>query len=378
VLPWTRAALDLIGANTTNPPRAARTLALVHTAMADAIVAVHDARLAWRRPLPAAAVPGLVPVVTGETGRFGFPSEPAAVAAAASAVLAELYPAELGSLVALAEEAATSQLWAGLAYRSDVEAGMRLGRAIGERAIARARGDGSDAVWDSERPSGAGVWQPTPPAYVESPLEPLAGSWRPWVIGDVVAARPAEPPDWGSPAWQAELAAVQDAVARRTPEQEAAAHFWAGGPGTVTPAGLWIEIAIDLILRDGLESAHAARVLALTSVATADAFVCCWDAKYAYWTARPITADPHLNVLFPTPPFPSFTSGHSTISAAAAAVLGHLFPADAADLAAQAEEAKNSRLWAGIHFPIDNEVGAAMGGMVGRTVADVARHDGAE
>ena len=113
---------------------------------------------------------------------------------------------------------------------------------------------------------------------------------------------------------------------------------------------------------------HAARVLALTSVAMADAFICCWDAKYTYWTARPITADPSLDVLIPTPPFPSYTSGHSTISAAAATVLGHLFPRDAADLAARAEEAKNSRLWAGIHFPIDNEMGALGGGMIGRLV----------
>ena len=83
--------------------------------------------------------------------------------------------------------------------------------------------------------------------------------------------------------------------------------------------------------------------------------------KYTYWTARPITADPTLDCLIPTPPFPSYTSGHSTISAAAATVLGHLFPDDAAALATRAEEAKDSRLWAGIHFPLDNEMGALGG-----------------
>jgi membrane-associated phospholipid phosphatase len=140
---------------------------------------------------------------------------------------------------------------------------------------------------------------------------------------------------------------------------------------------LWIEIARDLIIRDGLDGPHAARVLALTSVAMADAFICCWDAKYTYWTARPISADPALAVLIPTPPFPSFTSGHSTISAAAATVLGHLFPADEATLRDRAEEAKNSRLWAGIHFPIDNEMGALGGGMIGRLVVARARSDGA-
>ena len=105
----------------------------------------------------------------------------------------------------------------------------------------------------------------------------------------------------------------------------------------------------------------------------ADGFICCWDAKYTYWSERPITADPSLDVLIPTPPFPSYTSGHSTISTAAGAVLGHLFPRDAAALAARADEAQNSRLWAGIHFPIDNEMGALGGGMIARLVVARAR-----
>jgi membrane-associated phospholipid phosphatase len=173
----------------------------------------------------------------------------------------------------------------------------------------------------------------------------------------------------------AELVAVQEAVARRTSEQEAAVRFWAGGPGTVTPAGLWIEIARDLIVRDGLDALHAARVLALVSVAMADGFICCWDAKYTYWTERPITANPELNVLIPTPPFPSYTSGHATASAAAVTVLGHLFPDDASRLLERAEEAKQSRLWAGIHYPIDTEMGALGGAMIGRLVVARAREE---
>ena len=107
----------------------------------------------------------------------------------------------------------------------------------------------------------------------------------------------------------------------------------------------------------------------------ADGFICCWDAKYTYWSERPITADPSLDVLIPTPPFPSYTSGHSTISTAAGAVLGHLFPSDEAELAARADEAKRSRLWAGIHFPIDNEMGALGGGMIARLVVARARSE---
>jgi membrane-associated phospholipid phosphatase len=380
VLPWTALALDLITIHRPSPVRAGRALALLHAAIYDAVVATWDAKTAYPRPTPSSLDRTLVPLGPQLVSPSTFPSEHAAVAAAAAAVLSYLFPDEpADDFVKLADEAARSRLFAATNVHSDIEAGQAIGRAVGERAVARGKIDGADATWDgSGRPTGEGYWQPTPPAYVQQPLDPLAGAWTPWVLPSGDAYRPTPPPTWGSPAWQAELQAVQEAVAGRTPEQEAAVQFWAGVPGTVTPAGLWTQIARDLVVRDGLDLPQAARALALTTVAMADAFVCCWDAKYTYWSARPITADPSLDVLIPTPPFPSYTSGHSTISAAAATVLSHLFPADAADLADQAAEAKNSRLWAGIHFPIDNEMGATGGGMVGRLVVVRARADGAE
>ncbi len=380
ILPWTNLALDLIRLHQPSPVRAGRALALLHVALCDTLVATLDAQAAYPRPAPAMMDKTIMPMGRNPGGLSSFPSEHAAAAAAAATVLAFLFPKEpADGLAALAEEAAISRLLAGRAYREDIEAGQTIGRAVGARAVAWGKADGSAAMWDGAgRLSDPGAWQPTPPGYVQQPLDPLAGTWRTWVLASGDQYRPAPPPSYRSPAWQAELAALQEAVARRTPEQEDAIRFWAGGPGTVTPAGLWIEIARDLIVRDGLDGPHAARVLALTSVAMADAFICCWDAKYTYWTARPISADPALAVLIPTPPFPSFTSGHSTISAAAATVLGHLFPEDEATLRDRTEEAKNSRLWAGIHFPIDTEMGALGGGMIGRLVVARARTDGAE
>jgi PAP2 superfamily len=333
LLPWTDLTLALIKESQPSPPRAARVLALVHVAMAEAAQA-------------------------------GSPATPA-ISGAATTVLEHLFPEAESRIAAVKEEVMSSQPWPN---DGSLAAGLATGRRIGQALLAWSQSDGSDAVWDGSRPTGSGSWQPTPPAYRPDPLEPIAGSWRPWILPRGDALRPAAPPPWGSPVWEAERLAVQEAVARRTAEQAEAVRFWAGGPGTVTPAGLWIGIARELIVQDELDAREAARVLALTSVAMADAFICCWDAKYAYWTARPITADPGLNVLIPTPPFPSYTSGHSTISAAAATVLGHLFPADEAALQARAEGAKNSRLWAGIHFPLDNEMGALGGGMIGRLV----------
>jgi membrane-associated phospholipid phosphatase len=378
VLPWTNLTLDLIQVHTPNPVRAARALALLHVALFDTLLATADARAAYPRAGPEADK-AIVPLGNAVPGVSSFPSDHAAAAAAAAAVLAYLFPKESAdTFTALADEAATSQLLASRAFRSDVEAGEAIGRAVGERAVTRGKEDGADTSWDgSGRLMNPGSWQPTPPGYFQQPVDPLAGTWRPWILASGDQYRPASPPPYQSPAWQAELVGVQEAVARRTPEQEEAVLFWAGGPGTVTPAGLWIEIARDLIVRDGLDAPRAARVLALTSVAMADGFICCWDAKYTYWTARPISADPSLDVLIPTPPFPSYTSGHATISTAAATVLGFLFPDDEADLAVRATEANYSRLWAGIHFPIDTEMGAVGGGMIGRLVVARAREDGA-
>ena len=323
VLPWTNLALDLIRVHPPNPVRAARALALLHVALFDTLVATGDARAAYPRPGPATDK-AVVPLGRADRRSHPSPRTRPPWPPPRPTVLAYLFPNEPAeTFAALADEAATSQLLAARAFRSDVEAGPGDRRAVGERAVARGKADGSDTTWDgSGRLTDDGSWQPTPPGYFQQPAEPLAGTWRTWILASGDQYRPRRPRRYQSPAWQAELAGVQEAVARRTPEQEAAVRFWAGGPGTVTPAGLWIEIARDLIVRDGLDAAHAARVLALTSVAMADGFICCWDAKYTYWTERPITADPSLDVLIPTPPFPSYTSGHSTISAAAATVLG--------------------------------------------------------
>jgi membrane-associated phospholipid phosphatase len=68
----------------------------------------------------------------------------------------------------------------------------------------------------------------------------------------------------------------------------------------------------------------------------------------------------------PTPPFPSYPSGHSTTSGAAATVLARFFPRDGARLRAWAEEAAISRLYGGIHFRSDNEAGLKLGRMIGR------------
>ena len=329
-----------------------------------------------RARCPSVADPRLTPMEGVDTDAPSFPSLHAAVAGAAGAVLPYLFPdAEAGRFEPLVEEAATSRLWAGANYPSDVEAGLALGQAIGERAVARGKADGSDAKWDgSGRLTGEGTWEPTPPKFVENPVEPLGGTWQTWVLPSGDAVRPAPPPAYGSPLWQAQLEAVQEATSSRTLEQVRIVQYW----DDKGPFRSFTEYALDLIERDGLDDAHTARALALMSVAQADAVIAVWDSKYTWWTERPITADPDLDMLLPTPPYPSYPSGFSAVVGSAAVVLGHLFPRAEVDLLASAAEAAAQRCWSGIHFPIDDDIGLEMGYQVGRLVNTVARDDGAE
>ena len=98
----------------------------------------------------------------------------------------------------------------------------------------------------------------------------------------------------------------------------------------------------------------------------ADTFIAIWDAKYHYWTMRPVTAAKKLlgidlKPVLLTPPFPSYPSGHAGFSACAARILSHYFPKEAEKLDAMANEAAMSRLYGGIHFRFDDTDGLALG-----------------
>jgi len=107
-----------------------------------------------------------------------------------------------------------------------------------------------------------------------------------------------------------------------------------------------------------------------------DAFIACWDTKFTYWLARPVTMDPTLKTVFSTPPFPSYPSGHSTQSSAAAEVMAELFPDRAAVYRKKGEEASLSRVWAGVHYRFDVTAGEALGVRVGEAVVARMKADG--
>jgi membrane-associated phospholipid phosphatase len=295
------------------------------------------------------------------------------VAAAAAAVLAYLFPKEdTLAFHALEREAGDARVYLGAAYPSDVAAGAALGRAVAARVIARARADGADDPWVGTVPTGDGLWRPTPTKFVRVPFDAGAGAWRTWVMPNGSAFRPPPPPAVGSAAFARDVAELRALSAGRTAKQADVARYWA----TDAPSVIWEKYLLREIADRGLGTMRAARAQAAASVAMYDAFVACWDAKFHYWVQRPITADSTLRLVFPTPPFPSYPSGHSTISTAAAEVFAELFPDAATAYRDKATEASLSRVYAGVHYRFDVEVGDSVGAKVGRAVVQRLREDG--
>ena len=153
--------------------------------------------------------------------------------------------------------------------------------------------------------------------------------------------------------------------------------FWEYAAGGTRNYWFWNEQTNKKILEYRLDAdpPRAARAYALESIAIYDSGVACWDAKYTYWAIRPFQLDPSLKTVFPTPNHPSYPAAHGCFSSAAAGALSYLFPRDAQTLNALADEAAQSRIWAGIHFPTDVRVGLALGRSVAQKVIDLAQGD---
>lgn len=367
---WTEIQLEMIKTHRPNPPRASRGLALMHIAMFDALVAAWHAKYVHRYPAPSAVDPTVTPLLPLRRTP-AYPAEHAVVAGAAAQVLKALFPRQGAEwFEARGREAAASRVWAGMDWPGAVEQGLALGRAVGDRVLAFAAADGAGTSWDGRRLQGVCYWKPTPPGFVDPPLEPTWGKVRPWLLSSGDLFRPGRTPSCGSPEEREQMLEVYRTGNHLTEDQKRIASFWDDGPGTLTPPGHWAEIALRLADQYQLNTPRTARLLAYQGVVSMVAGICVWDAKFAYWSVRPITyiqdyVDPNWRSFITTPPFPGFVSGHSGFSGASATVLGHLSPQERAALQQMAAEAALSRLYGGIHIRADNEVGLAMGRRIG-------------
>ena len=382
VADWNRNLFEAARLN--NPPTSplimTRNAALVQAAVFDAINGIE--RVYTPVHVEPAAEPGS--------------SRRAAAIQAAYAVLVRLYPSQSATLLAKRD--------ASIAAITDDEDGTS-GRSI-ERGIAWGQ-TVADAIWawrltDGISPAPApyiggtavGQWRPTPPGFLSGAGVQFS-YMTPWVIESPSQFRPDGPPALTSQRYATDFNETKlkgdISGLNRTEDESLYSRFW----NFSTANAYWNQIALTLAERQHLTLSARSRLLALMNLSAADAAIGCWDAKYTYSFWRPVTAItladtdgnpdtvavPFTSFLI-TPNHPDYPSGHSCVSAAAAAVLSNSFgentsfsvSSDAVEMAGVVrsygsfseilEEIKNARVFAGIHFRSACDDGTQLGAQV--------------
>lgn len=243
-------------------------------------------------------------------------------------------------------------------------------------------------------PTGPGKWVPS--GFSDTDKVALAETpWlrnlRPLVAVDSSECEAGAPVPYstapGSP-FYAQANTVYQTNLALTKEQRAIAEYWVDGIGASgTPPGHWIAITTQFSRNGSLTDA----IKAYTLVATAmfDSAIATWDTKYTHNVLRPETyiranIDPTWRTHIPTPQHPSYTSGHSGFSSSAAEMLTDLYGAGPftdntkgrrgfearsfPSFLAAADEAGISRIYGGIHYPMDNDSGKLIGGCVAQKI----------
>ncbi len=361
---WNEIARDLVAKHRAPHTMASRVYALLSVGQYDALIAAFNNKYFYKRRPPDSLERSVSPVIP-YLGDPVYPSGPATIAAVSAAVLTHLYPDESAFLEAKVQDLHRSRLQAGIGFPSDLKAGDALGRQVAAAIIRYAESDGAKSRALAAPTSTPGHWESTGP---KRPLDPRWGEVRPWLMSKGSQFLPPPPPSEGSPAYREALAEVKTLSSNPTLEQQRLAALWADGLGSYAPAGRWNATAASLIRKHKFSEIRAARVFALLNIALMDAGISAWNSKYHYLSRRPSQADPEIVTHIGEPNSPSYTCSHAAFSGAGAGVLGYLFPDDRQWLAAKAEEAAMSRVFAGIQFRFEGEAGLAGG----RAVADLA------
>ncbi|MBS1659741.1 MAG: phosphatase PAP2 family protein [Bacteroidetes bacterium] len=371
-----------------NPPYAGRAYAYISAAQYDALVACWRYKNQYKRPAPY-LVDSTVKALGARSTLPSYPSEGAVLAGVMAEMMQLFFPGEVSTIQQKLAEHELSLIASGAATRSDITAGETLGRQIAEVFIARGRGDnagkavGTQTDWTALVTTAQGKGQ-TPWYSLETPARPpmlpLFSKVKGFLCDSaaIVSLRPGPPPSTSSDQMKQETLDAYNTIKNPSREQMRIVQFWADGVGTYTPPGHWNAIACEDYVPKNYSEVRWARNLALLNMAEMDAGISCWDIKYFYFNPRPTQMDSRIKTLTGIPNFPSYVSGHSMFSAAAATVLGHILPERADAYNAMAQEAANSRVYGGIHYQVDCTVGLTVGKNVGNYAVNRAKTDGAE
>jgi hypothetical protein len=370
VTDWNITAGDIVVAARMPPPPAYRAMAMVQSAVYEAVNAVTKRYPSNGGKLDAA--PGA--------------SIDAAVAAANRTTLSKLVPSQQAAIDS-AYQAAMSAIPDG--------PGKTAGIAVGEKAAAAIlalRADDGAAAPESYRPrTTAGLYVPT--------VIPAAPHWprrKPWVMTRPDQFRPGPPPSLTSTLWARDYNEIKAMGARnsaqRAAEQTAVARFW-----EATQPTIYYPVVRSVAQVPGREITQNARLLAAAGQGMDDALIAVFDAKYHYEFWRPVTAirngdidgndaterDPSWVPFIDTPMHPEYPCAHCINSATIGAVLQAEIGAGPTPMLSTTsptapgmvrswtrvedfvQEVAEARICDGVHYRTSTEVGTAMGKKIG-------------
>ena len=366
VTDWNIKTLEITRASQTPPSAQARTLALVHVAMSDAVNSVK----------------GRFTRYTTTVGAMPGASAEAAAASAARKILTELFDKQKPNI----EEAYAASIKS-IPEGESKSQGVMLGENVALALLTERATDGT-AMPDTYRPiTSPGVWVPTAPPVTEQYARA-----KPWVIKSADQFRPGPPPALSSALYARDYNETKSLggakSSARTAEQTALVQFW---PTPSLSLG-WQAAARQLASARELPLDECARFFALLSMASANSFIADWDAKFTYNLWRPVTAirngdqdgndaterDAAWSPMATTPMHPEYPSQAAISAGVAMGVMEAVFgpnptlpitiadPADAKQtrtlrLAQMAEEHNDVRVWGGIHFRNSLVVATEMG-----------------
>jgi hypothetical protein len=285
---------------------------------------------------------------------------------------------------------------------------VAFGDTIAKTILAMAKKDGYAKSRGKPKHLGstdAGKWRPTPPDYMDG-VEWCWNTMATLVLDTCSQFMPSRPPLYSTDSnsvFMKEAKEVYTIGKGLTDEQKTIARYWDDNPFVmehsghmmfankkITPGGHWMGIAAIAARQTKADPVKIAETYALTSIALYDAFIICWDEQYRSNVVRPVTVinellDKNWQPFLQTPPFPEYTSGHSTITASAATVLTELYGdkfafQDTSDLRyigmqrhfnsflEAAAEASISRVYGGIHYRNSVDQGAAQGKKMGALI----------
>ena len=126
----------------TNPPRAARVYALVSIAFYDSLIACWDAKYTYWAIRPN-QLDSTITTLFPNPNHPTYPSAHASLSGGQGEVLAYLFPRDTEFIRNFAVESSNSRIWAGIHFRSDIDAGLALSKQVAGLIIERAKSDGS-------------------------------------------------------------------------------------------------------------------------------------------------------------------------------------------------------------------------------------------